>query len=119
VVPYDRAYIEKVFDVAGNTSANTSGDIFAKTFSVILHVAPPVVIDWRAFLESVLDQAFSPALDANTKARVFGILNFHYEKGDGIPTPRIIISFVNELVGLFIQWGNSIPLEAMALYVLF
>lgn len=121
VVPYDKNFIEKAFNIKyeQTSDSNSGSDVFSKTFSVILRVAPPVATDWAIFLKSRLNEAFKPNFEDNTITRIFGILKYSFQKQKIHPTPRRIITFVNEMVSLWLQWGEIIQPESIALYILY
>ncbi|MEQ8326811.1 MAG: P-loop NTPase fold protein [Parvibaculum sp.] len=123
VVPYDRAHIIPAFTesaVGGNGKAapRRDTDLFSKTFSRILRVSPPVATDWKVFLDSCITQAFDDQLDDDCRYKLFRILQLNFLETGEHPTPRRIISYVNEIGSFWTQWGNDIPAESIALFVL-
>lgn len=118
VIPYDKKFIQQAFKPTGQNNKESEGDIISKTFDVILHVTPPVATDWRKFLENQLNSAFDPDLEEQTIFRLFNLLRYHFQQKSIHPTPRRIISYVNEISALYMQWDPIISPESMALYIL-
>lgn len=124
VVPYDRGYIETIFDPSvdspneGAAKAKLPNDLVSKTFNIVLHVAPPVATGWKQFLQEQLNRCFSPSFESAVVFRIFSILKFYFNKEGVQPTPRFIINFINEVASLWMQWGDLISPESMALYIL-
>ena len=122
VVPYDKPYIVSALTNNPETSDNNSSEVevefITKTFNRIIRVSPPVATDWKKFLQQSVDYAFDPNLDEQTSFRLFKLLDHYFQKNLKPPTPRLIINFVNEISALWEQWGNDIPTESMALFVI-
>lgn len=91
----------------------------AKTFQITLNVPPPILSDWSAFLSEQLEAAF-PAhkerLDLITIRRLYHLVRA--APGNPPITPRDVKLFVNRVGALHRQWGDEIPLELQALYIL-
>lgn len=131
VVPYDRAHVLSVFENSKSRKGdrNEDGDIdpapayvledvFRKTFSATVTVAPPVTSDVEAFFDECLDAALPDQFGGGQKYRLFQILDgFLTEKGTN-PTPRQVKSFVNDVGMLWLQWCGQISIEAIAIFVL-
>ncbi|MCP4354042.1 MAG: hypothetical protein GY793_00145 [Proteobacteria bacterium] len=121
VIPYDRNFINSAFNKTTHsekTSAATEGNIITKTFNITIHISPPVATDWRGFLEKHLDKSFNPSLDKKTKFNLFNLLDYYFQDEVIHPTPRQIIAYINGIIPLYMQWGDVIKPESIALYVL-
>lgn len=126
IVPYDRRYISNVFaedreDVSINgegTSNRSVAGFIEKTFKMSFQVSQPVLTHWKGFFEEKLDKAFNKQLTRQQKYDLYKLFEFNYqEKGFKI-TPRRIKKFVNALVLQVIEWGDTIPIKYLGLYVL-
>lgn len=123
VVPYDLQYISKaIADRADPHSGHDGADarsIVRKTFSSVIRVSPPISTDWREFFEVKLREAFTPNFDKELEFTLYRILKTHHRIIEAHPTPRDIIAFINNLVILKEQWGDSFPAEALSLFALY
>lgn len=120
VLPYDKAFILKAFGMKPNCGSdlNVEVDFIEKTFDRTLRVAPPVSTDWENFLFSCLDKAFTPKISPDSSGRLFRLLRYYFQEKRLAPSPRRIISYVNDIGTLRAQWSDKIPIESIALYVL-
>lgn len=130
VIPYDRYHVSLGFgtktsskdtvaeDKAPKKLTPPEHDIFEKTFDRIIRVSPPVPSDWRKYLNDRLEQAFGGTLSAESREKLYRLLRHWFVETDLHPTPRRIVSFVNDVSALRGQWGNAIPAESIGLYVL-
>lgn len=129
VVPYDRKHVlDSFFKNNGNPNdaENTKDkmgflkeDIFRKSFDAIFYVAPPITSDTSAFFKDKLIEALGLIVKDTTQFRLFKLYDTYLHLIDEKPTPRQIISFINELSALWVQWENEIPLESIGVYVLY
>lgn len=123
IVPYDLNYVADNLTAPEDGTASTRSSskaaaeaLIRKTFKAVIRVSPPISADWAQYFYDRLDDAIQPGLDHPVKYRLFKI--FEIERRDfGHPTPRDIISYVNEIVLHAEQWQEEIPLEAIALYL--
>lgn len=88
-----------------------------KVFQVKIFVPPPVLSNWRAYLEKMLKDAFKQTCgeaESHTIyllfARSFGALH--------TPSPREIKNIINGMVTTAIQWRNEIPLPLHAYFAI-
>jgi hypothetical protein len=123
VVPYDLDYVATTLAGVGDASGGSSPPstaaeaLIRKTFRAVVQVAPPISADWREYLDALLDTAFQPVLEEDQKFRLFKIFEIKLRAAGRLPTPRDIVSYVNELVLCSEEWFEQIPLEAIALYL--
>lgn len=123
LVPYDLEYVagnltksEKGKDYAGQSGMNAAEALVRKTFKAIIRVSPPIAADWEQYFYDRLNEAIEPNIETGQKYRLFKI--YEIERRDlGHPTPRDIITYVNEIVLHAEQWQDRIPLEAISLYL--
>ncbi|MBN9237770.1 MULTISPECIES: P-loop NTPase fold protein [Phyllobacteriaceae] len=128
VIPYDRGHVLSAFSGTGEGHAvETSGgdpniDLFEKTFDRVIRVAPPVTSDWKSFLDAKLVEAFGLQISGEAhlddRYHLYRILQLALRDKSLMATPRRIISFVNEVGALWVQWGHSIPIVTIGFYVL-
>lgn len=118
VVPYDRKHISDAFGLGNSGASLGESDIFEKTFDRIIAVAPPVPSDWRGYLDRQLNTALEPHATPSEREKLFRLFKLHLVERKVRVTPRRIIAYVNDIGALRVQWGDAIPLEAMALYAL-
>lgn len=135
VIPYDRDHVGQAFppmklpryvekdgelqlDRAVGIDVET--DVFEKTFDRIIKVSAPVPSAWKRFLlDRIGDAAFQGKHEADYQEKLFRLLQFQLQREGSHPTPRRIISFVNDIGGLWAQWSSStIPIATVGLYVL-
>lgn len=102
-----------------------AAELIAKTFDITISVAPPVSVDWQAFFYKKLDDLFGGAQNAervlspSKKYKLFALLDEQYRSENRHPTPRQIIAYINKIGTLWNQWKTIVPIESLALYVLF
>tara|TARA_R110001583_G_scaffold10746_1_gene49429 strand:+ start:493 stop:4005 length:3513 start_codon:yes stop_codon:yes gene_type:complete len=131
VVPYDRAHVVSVFENTDKEETALSGvvkemsqstymmeDVFRKTFSAVIAVAPPITSDLEAFFYHCLDQALPNQIDGGQRYRVFQIFDFFLTDRATNPTPRQVKSFINDVAMLVFQWKGQISVEAIAIFLL-
>lgn len=122
VIPYDEEYVAKSFAKNGGdndlTSREDTRDLIQKTFNVVIRVSPPLAADWRAFFEKKASHVFSNLATDLDVYRLFKILDIHFQLREVYPTPRHILSFINEISVLLSQWQGEVPIECIGLYVL-
>lgn len=88
-----------------------------KVFQVRLSLPPPMLHSWKSYFSAKLFQAFGEDLlgDYDEILRL-------YEDGELRPngdlTPRGIVSFINELVVLKLEWDDKVALSTLAAYAL-
>lgn len=134
VVPYDRGHVLSAFNGPSGESAPATElsdtaarndpniDLFEKTFDRVIRVSPPVTSDWRAFLDAKLEQAFGEQISGeehrDDRYHLYRMLQVSLREKNLMATPRRIISFVNEVGALWVQWGHTIPIPSIGFYVL-
>lgn len=131
VIPYDRKHVlsafkDKRYDDSGSSEVSDDQseynyvreDIFRKTFSAIITVAPPVTSDVQDFFEHHLEKALPNRFDSGQKYRLFQIFDEFLTETGTNPTPRQVKSFINDAGMLWHQWQNDISIEAIAIFVL-
>ncbi|MGF6879164.1 P-loop NTPase fold protein [Paraburkholderia sp. MM5477-R1] len=95
-------------------SANPKSVFLDKVFQVKFELPPPSLKRWTEFLRKLCRAAFvNSSLDADAIVRLY--VN---ETGGRAPSPRDLVRFVNDLVGLRLQWGEQFSLTELAAFTL-
>ena len=113
IVPFDNAHICDIFkDEDGKQRADS---YIHKTFSIVFHISPPLISDWKNFFNSQFLEAFgyTPPPEQNIDT----IFDYHHIADPKIK-PRDIICFINDLVALKKLWTEQIALKYLALFAL-
>ena len=123
IIPFDTKCIVEAYkegDTAKEAEAiHSARSIIEKTFDTTVKVSPPLSTDWRSFLNTCLIKAFQHDISEKEKYRIYRLLDMHFKEKSMYPTPRAIISYINQIVMLWNQWGEEgIPMANMALYSL-
>ena len=132
VVPYDRIHVLSAFEglnseeienldegvLVNSATSYVSEDVFRKTFSAVVTVAPPVTSDVESFFCDCFDGALSNRFDDKQKYRLFQIFDTHLSRTSTNPTPRQVKAFANDVGMLWYQWQGEISAEAIAIFVL-
>jgi len=88
-----------------------------KTFQIIFRISQPVMSDWEDYFKGLMGKAF-PDHDPDEYEiifRLFSVLKKNISKN---VTPREIKLFINNLVALYLQWRDEIPLSIQSLFLL-
>ncbi|MCV9942081.1 MULTISPECIES: KAP family NTPase [unclassified Rhizobium] len=133
IVPYDRRMIEEGYkeptsDKKGSAqtdmnierasiSSLASREIFSKTFDEILTVSPPVMSNSREFFMDKISQALPDFTSPDDLFRVYLIFDRILKSEAGYATPRQIISFINELTGIYVLHDRRFKLPTVAVYI--
>lgn len=126
IVPYDRLLIEiNVNEDEGDGGKPqpqpltnlSSREIFSKTFDDVLSVAPPVLSNAREFFTEKLEYALPKQVSKDDGFRTYRIFCELLRYEGGTTTPRQVVSFVNDLSGLFVLHEGRYPLPTFATYL--
>lgn len=124
IVPYDRKLIEANFKTDGDEetgqkdlSSFASRELFSKTFAEILSVSPPVLSNAREFFADKLEEALPKQVSADDRFRTYRIFCELLKTQGGTTTPRNIVSFVNNLSGLYELHDGKFRLPTVAAYI--
>lgn len=115
IIPYDRKHLAKHFNTE-NDDAHTIDNFLGKTFSTVFRIAPPVLSDWKRFFEIKFKEAFPDQFDNETIefiSTLFELIIPSYKRN-----PRDIITFLNNLVALYLQHPESIKIKYLSLFAL-
>lgn len=125
IIPYDRVLIEKSLGVdrtgaddAKNSLTRLSArELFSKTFDEILTVAPPVMSNAREFFATKLDEALPKQVSADEMYRTYRIFIEALREDKGLTTPRQVVSFVNDVSGIYALHDGKFALPTVAAYL--
>lgn len=120
IVPYDRQHILQVFkqDRDESSTAYIREDLFRKTFSQVLRVAPPISVDWKKYFDKRVSEAFGTHIEPSDAFKLRKLLDLDLQIKQTHPTPRQINTYINDVGILRSQWGDAVPFPALALFVL-
>ena len=114
IIPYDHKHLcEAIYESNKNEFKDKFKRFINKTFPVVYTVPQPVITDYNKLFNKYFEDAFgSEEHDQKHICQVFML--FHVN-----PNPRTVISFVNELVAMRLQWpATECRLQNIALFVL-
>lgn len=86
-----------------------------KTFGLAFYVPPPILTNWRKYLLGKLSYAFP---EHNHSELILVRDAFDFARSSSTITPRDMKLFVNNLVALYRQRGDEIPLHVLSIYIL-
>ena len=114
IIPYDHKHLcEAIYESNKNEFKDKFKRFINKTFPVVYTVPQPVITDYNKLFNKYFEDAFgTEEHDQKHICQVFML--FHVN-----PNPRTVISFVNELVAMRLQWpATEYRLQNIALFVL-
>lgn len=113
IIPYDKQHLAKHFD---QNDENKVDNFIGKTFSTIFRISPPVLSDWKKFFEIKFKEAFKEIINDSDIEFISSL----YELITDIDNkrPRDIITFINNIVSLYLQHNSSIDIKYLALFLL-
>lgn len=114
LIPYDEKHICKVFNDENSQGNELTVSYIQKTFTIVFRIAPPILSDWKKYFENRFKEAFNYLPPSQEQLANL----FDYLHDDFTIKPRQIIDYVNNIVALHKQWGDSIPLRYYALFTL-
>ena len=125
IVPYDRSHIEgsinednKLENSRNNQLTRLSArELFSKTFDEILTVAPPVLSNARDFFAEKLEEALPKQVKKDHSFRTYRIFAELLRVEGGLTTPRQVVSFVNDVSGLYALHEGQFSLPTIAAYI--
>ncbi len=127
ILPYDKDGMDSIW--SGNKQLSDSNDVklsdvkpiaksmIEKIIQITLHVPQLILSDWQKYIDSRLDESLI-GISEEEKDELFNIFYNYMTDVNLTPTPRIIKRYINDLIGLTIQWENNIPLQFVAIFVL-
>lgn len=125
IIPYDRVLIEKSLggerptneDVKNALTRLSTRELFSKTFDEILTVAPPVMSNAREFFATKLEEALPKQILADEVYRTYRIFMEILREDRGLTTPRQVVSFVNDVSGIYALHNGQFSITTVAAYL--
>lgn len=131
IVPYDRSHIEDSVnednqDGKDHQTKTGSGkeltrlaarELFSKTFDEVLTISPPVLSNAREFFTDKLEEALPNQVMKDHGFRTYRIFTELLRAEGGLTTPRQVVSFVNDVSGLYALHEGKFPLPTVAAYL--
>ena len=117
IIPFDEKHLSCAFgnEKEDNSFAREVTKLFIKkTFPIVYRVAPPIITDYKIVFDKLFVEAFGTSVDFDSRETINRV--FRIEKPS--TNVRDIISFINEMVALKQEWGESISIENIALFCL-
>ncbi len=117
IIPFDEKHLSCAFgnEKEDNSFAREVTKLFIKkTFPIVYRVAPAVITDYKIVFDKLFVEAFGTSVDFDSRETINRV--FRIEKPS--TNVRDIISFINEMVALKQEWGESISIENIALFCL-
>ena len=102
---------------ATGETQDASPSFLEKVFQLRFNLPPPMLHSWKKYFNDKLIAAFGDDLLGDYDE----ILRLYEDRGlraHSNLTPRGIVSFVNELVVLKLEWGDKVALSTLAAYAL-
>lgn len=119
VVPYDPAHIqEALLEHKNDSSRPDARELFTKVFVRRLQVSEPIATEWSAFFKAKLCQAFGQDVVDADGYHLRRLLEENLRETNRKPTPRHVITYINDLVLTYRERGDEIPLPVIGAYVL-
>lgn len=117
IIPYDYQHLCQAISIGGtNEGANKDRmkRFIDKTFPITYNIPQPVVTDYEKLFNTYFEQAFGKG-EKDQRHICLVFMEIH-----PIANPRTVISFVNELVAMRLQWPDEdgIRLQIIALFIL-
>ncbi|SFT02360.1 KAP family P-loop domain-containing protein [Zhouia amylolytica] len=113
IIPYDKGHLAKHFD---DDNHNKVDNFIGKTFSTIFRISPPVLSDWKKFFELKFKEAFDDIINDNDIELISSLYELITDVNN--KRPRDIITFINNLVSLYLQHNSTIDIKYLALFLL-
>lgn len=114
IIPFDETHLACAFgDETNEQTIRLTKYFINKTFPIVYRVAPPVITDYRNIIDKFYTEAFGEEI-IDTKE----IINRIFRIENPNANVREIISFINEMVALKLEWNDSISIINIALFCL-
>ncbi|MEL0650431.1 P-loop NTPase fold protein [Algibacter sp. TI.3.09] len=114
IIPYDKIHLSSHFNE--EKDSDIIDNFIGKTFSTIFRISPPVLSDWKKFFVLKFKEAFKKIIvedDIDFISSLYEIVTNTNNR-----RPRDIITFINNLVSLYLQHNSSIDIKYLALFSL-
>ncbi|MHB8579899.1 MAG: P-loop NTPase fold protein [Ignavibacteriaceae bacterium] len=129
LVPYDYSGLKKLWknnsELQGNNNSELPGknnslitSFTEKTFQVSFNTPLLILSDSKKYFEDQFKDAFIGFSDDNEIHKVYRIFKELREPNNLPPTPREIKLFINQIISLYSQWKEEIPINFLSLFIL-
>lgn len=110
---------ETAYAAPTSRTAITNGESYIEKYSLLrFDVPPPVISDWKTYLEDLLTKAFpDPEHEGYNWYLVYRIFKDVYLENDPEVTPRKIKRYVNAIGSMHRIWQHDFALEHFAMSV--
>lgn len=114
IVPFDNEHICNIF-IDEEEDKHRADSYIHKTFSIVFHIPPPILSNWKKFFSSKFKEAFGelPPKDSSIET-IFD----YYHIDDPKIKLRDIIYYINDIVALKKIWIDKIPFKYLALFAI-
>lgn len=122
IVAYDEKALNRLWE--SETYSSSSGltkEFEKKSFQLSFDVPLPVLTDWKEYFIESFQEAFQNIEVKDGQIDTVYLLFKRWIKNKtsrNEPTPREVKRFINNVVGIYLQWKKQIPITIQALYVL-
>lgn len=116
IIPYDEIHLAAAFSKTEeqDNQIKLLHGYLDKTFPVVYHVAEPIISDYKTVFSVLFSKAFGNTIEGEYKE----IISRCYRHKRSLPNVREIITFINEMVSLSVQWGTDINPISLAIFIL-
>lgn len=121
LVPFDPSALNRLWKSEAEEGSNKDADLHSafidKTFQIKFPVPPPILSDWKEFFNHEIERAFQDHLEQDF-LDIYHLYRLLKIKNNP-PTPREIKLFINQIGAFHRIWGDEIPIQYQALYVIY
>lgn len=113
IIPFDEEHLSCAFGEEKEKSLTLTRHFINKTFPVTFSVPTPIITDYKKIFRDLFNEAFGTTFvtDEDLINRIYRIIHTKANIRD-------IIIFINNLVSLYLIWGNQLKLSNIAIYLL-
>lgn len=113
IIPFDEEHLSCAFGEEKEKSLTLTRHFIHKTFPVTFAVPTPIITDYKKIFRDLFYEAFGMSF-VNEEDIINRIYRIIHTKAN----IRDIIIFINNLVSLYLIWGNQVKLRNIAIYLL-
>jgi len=104
-------------DASAEEDRHASGSFLDKSFQIRFRVPPPVLSDWKPYLDKLVKKAL-PDHDEGDRHTLYRVFEHCRPNAGEPPTPRELKLYVNQIGAIHRQWQDEFPIGHVAYYVL-
>lgn len=119
IIPYSREKLKSsdLESVQENNNPSSHEHFLEKSFQIKFYVPPLNLSIWKTHLFDLLCTAFSEKIASSEKHAIYLLCAKEMGMETAPPSPRRLLTFVNSLVAVDLQW-EKIPISHKALYII-